>query len=254
MRGVGSVRRWSRIAVALLFSLALLDPLALWQTHVAAATASVSIQNFAFIGPNGSDGNVTIPVNTTVVWTNRDPFAHTVMHDAPTPLFDSGNLATNDTYAFTFAQPGRFPYHCMLHPTLAAMRGTITVVPLVAGVSAPTGPVLGGTAVTITGAGFQNGATVAFGGVPATNIVIVNDTTITATTPAHMAGAVDVVVTDPGDLAGTLAGGFTYLLPSVLPPPKQPGGVPGTPIAAPPARPTDPTAPGNPPAPLPPRR
>ena len=48
------------------------------------------------------------------------------------------------------------------------------------------------------------------GGVLATGVVVVGAGTITATTPAHAAGVVDVVVTNPDSQSGTLAGGFTY--------------------------------------------
>ena len=55
------------------------------------------------------------------------------------------------------------------------------------------------------------GATVTFGGMAATNVVVVNSTTITATTPAGTAGAVTVTVTNPGGQSGSLASGFTYV-------------------------------------------
>ena len=48
-----------------------------------------------------------------------------------------------------------------------------------------------------------------FGGTAATNVTVVSSTSITATTPAHAAGAVNVVVTDSGG-SGTLTNGFTY--------------------------------------------
>ncbi|HKR27887.1 MAG TPA: IPT/TIG domain-containing protein, partial [Acidobacteriaceae bacterium] len=48
-----------------------------------------------------------------------------------------------------------------------------------------------------------------FGGSAATNVTVVNSTTITATTPAGSAGAVTVAVTSNGQ-TGSLAGGFTY--------------------------------------------
>src|SRR5207249_4269988 len=74
---------------------------------------------------------------------------------------------------------------------------------------------LGGTSVTITGSGFTSGQapfTVTFGGVSATNVTQTDNTHLTATTPAHAAGAVDVVVTDKGgpSQAFTLNNGFTY--------------------------------------------
>lgn len=88
------------------------------------------------------------------------------------------------------------------------------VAPVVNSVTPNTGSTAGGTAVTISGANFFNPSTVTFGGVAATNVIVVNATTITATTPANAAGAVNVVVTDGGPClgtAGTLTNGFTYV-------------------------------------------
>jgi len=64
--------------------------------------------------------------------------------------------------------------------------------------------------VTITGTNFATGATVTLGGAGATNVVVVSATQITATTPAHAAGAVNVVVTNPDTQTGTLANGYAY--------------------------------------------
>jgi len=68
----------------------------------------------------------------------------------------------------------------------------------------------GGTAVVLTGRGFQAAATVTFDGVAATSAVIVSSDRITAVTPAHALGAVDVVVTNPDASTATLADGFSY--------------------------------------------
>ena len=65
----------------------------------------------------------------------------------------------------------------------AAGSGGMTL-PTVSSVSPNSGPTAGGTAVTITGTNFAAGATVTFGGTAATNVTVVNSTTITATTPA----------------------------------------------------------------------
>ena len=94
-----------------------------------------------------------------------------------------------------------------------ALAGAFTYIapPTVTGVSPSAGPVAGGTAVTITGTNFASGATVTFGGTAATNVVVTNSTTITATTPAHAAGAVAVAVTNSNGLSGNLANGFTYV-------------------------------------------
>jgi len=82
----------------------------------------------------------------------------------------------------------------------------------VSSVSPNSGLTAGGTAVTITGTNFAAGATVKFGAAAATNVVVVNSTTITATTPAGSAGAVTVTVTIPGPQTGSLANGFTYVV------------------------------------------
>ena len=67
----------------------------------------------------------------------------------------------------------------------------------------------GGTAITITGS-FLNGATsVKVGGVPATDVVAVNSTTVTAVTPAGSVGAASVEVTGAKGTA-TASGAFTY--------------------------------------------
>ncbi len=88
---------------------------------------------------------------------------------------------------------------------------TYVVAPTVSSVSPNSGTTLGGTAVTITGTNFAAGATVTFGGTAATNLVVVNNTTITATTPAGTAGVVTVTVTVGGQ-SGSLANGYTYVL------------------------------------------
>jgi hypothetical protein len=86
---------------------------------------------------------------------------------------------------------------------------TYVVVPTVSSVSPNNGPIAGGTAVTITGTNFAAGATVTIGGTAATNVVVVSSTQITATTPAHAAGAATITVTVNGQ-AGSLVNGFTY--------------------------------------------
>jgi hypothetical protein len=92
---------------------------------------------------------------------------------------------------------------------------TYVVVPTVSSVSPSSGTTAGGTAVTITGTNFAAGATVAFGSNAATNVVVVSGTQITATTPAHAAGAVTVTVTVNGQ-SGSLANGFTYVAPPTV--------------------------------------
>jgi hypothetical protein len=107
--------------------------------------------------------------------------------------------------------------------------------PMVSAISPTSGPASGGTAVTISGTNFATSATVTIGGTAAAGVTVVSATQITATTPAHAAGAGDVVVRNPDTQSGTCAGCFTYTAP-------PPTGGPYTPL--PPARILD-TRPGS---------
>jgi hypothetical protein len=85
---------------------------------------------------------------------------------------------------------------------------TYVPVPTIASVSPSSGPLVGGTAITIAGANLA-GAKVTINGVAAT-IVSATPGSISAKTPAGTAGAKSVVVTTVGGVA-TKAGAFTYV-------------------------------------------
>ena len=87
---------------------------------------------------------------------------------------------------------------------------TTNPAPTVTSITPNSGTINGGTAVTVTGTGFLAGATVKLGGTAATGVTVVSSTSITATTPAHAAGAVSVVVTNTDAQTGTLTNGYTY--------------------------------------------
>jgi len=87
------------------------------QSAAAATSTSVSIMNFAF-----SPAQVTIKAGGTVKWTNQDSPTHTITSDNNT--FTSGNLATGQSFQFTFATAGTYTYHCSIHPS---MTGTVVV-------------------------------------------------------------------------------------------------------------------------------
>jgi hypothetical protein len=91
-----------------------------------------------------------------------------------------------------------------------SLTGTSGSSPAIGNITPASGPTTGGTTVTITGANFVSGATVSFGGTPASNVTVAGSTGITATTAAHAAGQVDVVVTNPDGQSATLSNGFTY--------------------------------------------
>jgi plastocyanin len=81
--------------------------------------------------PSGAPGyspdkiTVVIGKNSTVWWTNADAAAHTVTQDGSSPIFNSGNLDSGQTYFFNFTIAGTYTYHCAYHPW---MTGSVTVV------------------------------------------------------------------------------------------------------------------------------
>jgi hypothetical protein len=92
----------------------------------------------------------------------------------------------------------------------AADQFTYLAAPAVSGVDPSTGPVAGGTSVTISGTGFADAVEVDFGGTPA-DYVVNDDTSITATAPAGTAGTIDVTVTSAGGTsAATADDQYTY--------------------------------------------
>ena len=86
--------------------------------------------------------------------------------------------------------------------------------PTLSSVSPTSGPMSGGTVLTLTGTLFATGATVSVGGVSATSVTVNSSTSITATTSAHAAGVVSVVVTNPDGGSVTLNNAYTYTLPA----------------------------------------
>ncbi len=80
-------------------------------------TTEVKIDNFSF-GPE----TLTIPVGTTVTWTNRDDIPHTVV--STDGVFKSKVLDTDEKFSFTFSKAGTYAYFCSIHPK---MTGKVVV-------------------------------------------------------------------------------------------------------------------------------
>jgi hypothetical protein len=76
----------------------------------------------------------------------------------------------------------------------------------------------GGEQVLVLGSGFQNGATVDFGGAAAPEVTFVNSTRLVVTTPSHPLGTVNVTVSNPGGGSTSKAGAFAFLCEFVEPP------------------------------------
>ncbi|MHC1602865.1 MAG: cupredoxin domain-containing protein [Methermicoccaceae archaeon] len=89
----------------------------------ASQVVEVMIENNTFI-----PSTLTIPVGTTVKWTNFDKVKHTVTSD--NGIFNSGEIAPGEEYEYPFETkhaihtPLEFPYKCTLYPS---MKGKIVV-------------------------------------------------------------------------------------------------------------------------------
>ncbi|WP_409286037.1 putative Ig domain-containing protein, partial [Pseudomonas protegens] len=125
----------------------------------------------------------------------------TTLHGAPT---------TAGTYTFSITLNDGLNQGGVATYTLVV---TSSATPTLTSVAPSSGSTAGATAVTLTGTNFTGATAVTFGGVAATGFTVNNATTITATTPAHAAGAVNVAVTTPGGSA-TLTNGYTYAVPA----------------------------------------
>jgi len=81
--------------------------------------AAIAIDNFTF-----APAELTVPVGTTVKWSNRDDIPHSIVGN--NAAFRSAALDTDDSYTFTFKNAGTFTYFCGLHPH---MTGKVIVKP-----------------------------------------------------------------------------------------------------------------------------
>ena len=70
---------------------------------------AVKIDNFTF-GPS----TLVVARGTTVTWTNSDDIPHTIV--ATDKSFKSKVLDTDETFSYTFENPGTYPYFCSIHP------------------------------------------------------------------------------------------------------------------------------------------
>jgi plastocyanin len=82
-----------------------------------AVNVTVKIDNFVF-GPQ----TLTVPVGTTVTWTNGDDIPHTSV--STEGVFKSKVLDTDEKFSYTFSKAGTYPYYCTIHPK---MTGKVVV-------------------------------------------------------------------------------------------------------------------------------
>ncbi|WP_368731463.1 IPTL-CTERM sorting domain-containing protein [Delftia sp. K82] len=126
--------------------------------------------------------------------------ATTLLHGTPTT---AGAYTFSITLNDGHNDGGVATYHLLV---------TSSATPMLTNVAPDSGSIAGSTSVTLTGTNLTGATAVSFGGTAALGYTVNNATTITATTPAHAAGAVNVSVTTPGGSA-TLTNGYTYNVP-----------------------------------------
>jgi hypothetical protein len=172
-------------------------------------------------GPEGGGTSVTIIGTGFVEGATAVKFGSTsaAVTNVTSTSITATSPAGTGTQHVTVTTPGG------MSPLSSADEFTYLPIPTVTKVEPKSGPLGGGTSVTITGTGFVEGATgVKFGSTSATNIKVVSAASITATSPLGL-GTVDVTVTTPGGTSLTSsADQFTYKFTFTFTIPSIPGG------------------------------
>ena len=76
-----------------------------------ALPTQITVDNFTF-----TPGTLTVPVNSTVTWMNKDDVPHVIA--STDGLFRSKGLDTDDHFSYTFTKPGTYSYFCSIHPKM----------------------------------------------------------------------------------------------------------------------------------------
>ena len=118
MKNTGGIARWLAGLVVTAVWLGLASQGSVGHAQQKPAS-EVKIDNFSF-----TPATLTVPVGTTVTWTNQDDIPHTVVSTDEPRLFKSKALDTGDKFSFTFSKAGSYAYFCSLHPK---MNGKVIV-------------------------------------------------------------------------------------------------------------------------------
>jgi len=191
-----------------------------------AVTIDITAQQFSF-SPSTftvNQGDV-VTINVTVSSSDGSSAGHGLLMETYVEPGINVPRGTTKTVTFTATTPGTFAFVCT-RPTCGAghsnMFGQMVVnaasSPSISTIDPPSASTAGGTPIVITGTGFRSGAGVAFGGVPAPDVVVDSSTSITALTPLGPANEEaglprDVTVTNPDGTTATLSRAFTWFVP-----------------------------------------
>jgi len=185
---------------------------------VAPATATLSVDgsplSLTVDGPTG-DLTVTNTSATTALDVASDLTGTALDGNIVESANTCSSVAPGASCTLTFTPGGS-----VVSTTEFTVKGsnTVTLTPSISVQSGSTltavnmnsGPASGGTGITLTGTGLTGTTLVTFSGIEATSVNVVNSTTVTAVTPAHAAGIVDIAIDTPAGGA-TLANGYEYV-------------------------------------------
>ena len=164
-------------------------------TQITIAGSNLSLGNNATL--NNEPTIVQINgVTATSVIVNSPTSITAITPALPNPPTSAVAVSVKNSYGFS-SLPGAFTFFVPTSPTISSIFPSV-------------GPMSGGTAITISGAAFNEATSVTVDGVAATSVVVVSPSQITAITPAGSAGGKTVVVATPYGTA-TLTNAFTYL-------------------------------------------
>ena len=78
-----------------------------------ADTQQIVVDNFTF-----TPATISVPVGSTITWTNRDDIPHTVV--STEQRFKSQAIDTDQEYSHRFDTAGTYKYFCSIHPKMTA--------------------------------------------------------------------------------------------------------------------------------------
>ena len=126
----------------------------------------------------------------------------------------------NGTLEGTATAWGTFSFTTKVQDTKASSAsGSLSVnvspapAPTLSAISPNSGPIQGGTSVSISGSHFRPGVAVQFGSLPAPSVDVVSSTQIQTMTPAESSGIVSVMVQNSDGQSASAANAFTYSTP-----------------------------------------
>ncbi len=190
-----------------------------------AGIAGVDTTSTASGTGNPTAASLTPKAGDFLVAAEADPGSTLTIH--PGPTWSTYSFSTTPAYAaewqsdvpavatsplWTTSSSASWAAVDAAFTTAAASPGS----PTVTGVSPASGPPAGGTSVTITGTNLSTVTAVKFGSTSA-SFTLGSATSMTATSPAHALGTVDVSVTNSfGTSTASLSDQFTYVTPGSI--------------------------------------